>query len=189
MRSDWVIPLCTGHERLKDENGDKAHPTQKPEALLHRVIVATTNPGDVVLDPFFGTGTTGAVAKMLGRDFIGIEREAAYRKAATQRIDRVRRFDASALEVSGSKRAEPRVPFGQVVERGMLRPGEELFSLGNRFKAKVRADGTLIGNDVKGSIHQVGAALEGARDGKMVPIDILRQQIRAEMEADGARPH
>ena len=201
MRSDWVIPLCTGHERLKDENGDKAHPTQKPEALLHRVIVATTNPGDVVLDPFFGTGTTGAVAKMLGRDFIGIEREAAYRKAAAERIERVRRFDASALEVSGSKRAEPRVPFGQVVERGMLRPGEELFSLGNRFKAKVRADGTLIGNDVKGSIHQVGAALEGApscngwtywhfkRDGKMVPIDILRQQIRAEMEADGARPH
>ena len=201
MRSDWVIPLCTGHERLKDENGDKAHPTQKPEALLHRVIVATTNPGDVVLDPFFGTGTTGAVAKMLGRDFIGIEREAAYRTAAAERIARVRRFDASALEVSGSKRGEPRVPFGQVVERGMLRPGEELFSLGNRHKAKVRADGTLIGNDVKGSIHQVGAALEGApscngwtywhfrRDGKMVPIDILRQQIRAEMEADGSRTH
>ncbi len=201
MRSDWVIPLCTGHERLKDENGDKAHPTQKPEALLHRVIVATTNPGDVVLDPFFGTGTTGAVAKMLGRDFIGIEREEAYRKAAADRIARIRRFDASALEVTGSKRAEPRVPFGQVVERGMLRPGEELFSIGNRFKAKVRADGTLIGNDVKGSIHQVGAALEGApscngwtywhfkRDGKMVPIDILRQQIRAEMEADGTRAH
>ena len=201
MRSDWVIPLCTGGERVKDDAGDKAHPTQKPEALLHRVLLGTTNPGDVVLDPFFGTGTTGAVAKMLGRDFIGIEREAAYRKAAAERIERVRRFDASALEVSGSKRAEPRVPFGQVVERGMLRPGEELFSLGNRFKAKVRADGTLIGNDVKGSIHQVGAALEGApscngwtywhfkRDGKMVPIDILRQQIRAEMEADGARPH
>jgi modification methylase len=201
MRSDWVIPLCTGHERLKNEAGDKAHPTQKPEALLHRVIVATTNPGDVVLDPFFGTGTTGAVAKMLGRDFVGIEREAAYRQAAADRIARVRKFDASALEVSGSKRAEPRVPFGQVVERGMLRPGEQLFSLGNRFMAKVRADGTLIGNDVKGSIHQVGAALEGApscngwtywhfkRDGKMVPIDILRQQIRAEMEADGSRTH
>jgi modification methylase len=114
------------------------------------VIVATTNPGDVILDPFFGTGTTGAVAKMLGRDFIGIEREEAYRKAAQARIDRVRRFDASALEITGSKRSEPRVPFGQVVERGMLRPGEELFSLGNRHKAKVRADGTLIGNDVKG---------------------------------------
>ena len=198
MRSDWVLPICTGHERLKNDAGDKAHPTQKPESLLHRILLATTNPGDVVLDPFFGTGTTGAVAKMLGRDFIGIEREEAYRKVAAERLARVRRFDASALETTGSKRSEPRVPFGQVVERGMLRPGEELFSLGNRFKAKVRADGTLIGNDVKGSIHQVGAALEGApscngwtywhfkRDGKMIPIDLLRQQIRAEMEADQA---
>ena len=201
MRSDWVLPICTGHERIKDENGDKAHPTQKPESLLHRVLIATTNPGDVVLDPFFGTGTTGAVAKMLGRDFIGIEREEAYRKVAAERISRVRRFDASALEVTGSKRSEPRVPFGQVVERGMLRPGEELYSIGNRHSAKVRADGTLIGLDVKGSIHQVGAHMEGApscngwtywhfkRDGKMIPIDILRQQIRAEMEADQGRPH
>ena len=196
MRSDWVLPICTGHERLKDENGDKAHPTQKPESLLHRVLIATTNPGDVVLDPFFGTGTTGAVAKMLGRDFIGIEREAAYRRVAQDRIDRVRRFDSTALEITGSKRSEPRVPFGQVVERGMLRPGEVLYSIGNRHSAKVRVDGTLIGNDVKGSIHQVGAHLESApscngwtywhfkRDGKMIPIDILRQQIRAEMEAD-----
>jgi len=201
MRSDWVLPICTGHERLKDENGDKAHPTQKPESLLHRVLIATTNPGDVVLDPFFGTGTTGAVAKMLGRDFIGIEREEAYRKVAAERISRVRRFDTLALEITGSKRAEPRVPFGQVVERGMLRPGEELYSIGSRHSAKVRADGTLIGSDVKGSIHQVGAHMEGApscngwtywhfkRDGKMIPIDILRQQIRAEMEADQGRPH
>ena len=202
MRSDWVLPICTGHERLKDSSGAKAHPTQKPESLLHRVMIATTNPGDVVLDPFFGTGTTGAVAKMLGRDFIGIEREESYRKVAAERLARVRKFDTSALEITGSKRNEPRVPFGQVVERGMLRPGEALFSIGNRFKVTVRADGTLIGNDVKGSIHQVGAHLEGApscngwtywhfkRDGKMVPIDILRQQIRAEMEADQAgRPH
>ena len=202
MRSDWVLPICTGHERLKDAAGNKAHPTQKPESLLHRVMIATTNPGDVVLDPFFGTGTTGAVAKMLGRDFIGIEREESYRHVAAERLARVRKFDASALEITGSKRNEPRVPFGQVVERGMLRPGEALFSIGNRFKVTVRADGTLIGNDVKGSIHQVGAHLEGApscngwtywhfkRDGKMVPIDILRQQIRAEMEADQAgRPH
>ncbi|MFV0492079.1 MAG: site-specific DNA-methyltransferase [Pseudorhodobacter sp.] len=199
MRSDWVLPICTGHERLKDEAGDKAHPTQKPESLLHRVLIATTNPGDVVLDPFFGTGTTGAVAKMLGRDFIGIEREPAYRKAAAARLAKIRRFDAASLEVSASKRAEPRVPFGQLVERGMLRPGEALYSIGNRYKAKVRADGTLIGDDVKGSIHQVGAAYEGApscngwtywhfkRDGKMIPIDILRQQIRAEM-AEG-RPN
>jgi len=200
MRSDWVIPLCTGHERLKDENGDKAHPTQKPEALLHRVLVATTNPGDVVLDPFFGTGTTGAVAKMLGRDFIGIEREESYRRAAAERIARIRKFDASALEVTGSKRAEPRVPFGQVVERGMLRPGEELTGPRGHV-AKVRADGTLAGKDMTGSIHQVGAAYEGApscngwtywhfkRDGRMIPIDILRQQIRAELEAEATRPN
>ncbi|MCG6904859.1 MAG: site-specific DNA-methyltransferase [Rhodobacter sp.] len=192
MRSDWVLPICTGHERLKDGNGDKAHPTQKPESLLHRILIGTTNQGDVVLDPFFGTGTTGAVAKMLGRDFIGIEREAAYRKVAERRLDRVRRLDRSALEVSTSKRAEPRVPFGQLVERGMLRPGEVLTSM-NGKTAKVRADGTLVASDVKGSIHQVGAALEGApscngwtywqfkRDGKQVPIDVLRQQIRAEM--------
>lgn len=193
MRSDWVLPICTGHERLKNDEGDKAHPTQKPESLLHRVLVGTTNPGDVVLDPFFGTGTTGAVAKMLGRDYIGIEREAAYRAVAEKRLARTRRFDREALQVSTSKRAEPRVPFGQLIERGMLRPGEELYSMNNRYKAKVRADGTLVGGDHRGSIHQVGAALEGApscngwtywcikREGKPVPIDIFRQQIRAEM--------
>lgn len=192
MRSDWVLPICNGGERLKDENGDKAHPTQKPESLLHRVLVGSTNPGDVVLDPFFGTGTTGAVAKMLGRDFIGIEREAAYRKVAAERISRVRPFEKSALEVTQSKRAEPRVPFGQLVERGMLRPGEMLMNARGQ-SAKVRADGTLIGDDIKGSIHQVGAHLEGApscngwtywhfkREGKVVPIDVLRQQIRSEM--------
>ncbi|MFC0341532.1 site-specific DNA-methyltransferase [Paracoccus niistensis] len=193
MRSDWNLPICTGGERLKDAEGGKAHPTQKPESLLHRVLVGTTNPGDVVLDPFFGTGTTGAVAKMLGRDWIGIERDAAYREVAERRLSRVRRLDAASLATTTSKRAEPRVPFGQVVERGMLRPGEELVSLGGRHTVRVRADGSLIGRDVKGSIHQVGAALEGApscngwtywhfrRDGKMIPIDILRQQIRAEM--------
>jgi modification methylase len=198
MRSDWVIPLCTGGERLKDANGDKAHPTQKPEALLHRILIATTHPGDVVLDPFFGTGTTGAVAKMLGRSYIGIEREDAYRKVAAERLDRVRAYDRSALEITGSKRAEPRVPFGQVVERGMLRPGEVLTSPRGKT-ARVRADGTLISDETKGSIHQVGAALEGApscngwtywhfkRDGQMIPIDILRQQIRAEM--DGSPAH
>ena len=193
MRSDWVWPICTGHERLKDENGDKAHPTQKPESLLHRVLVGSTNPGDVILDPFFGTGTTGAVAKMLGRNFIGIERDEAYRKVAEKRISKVRKYDSEALAVTTGKRAEPRVPFGQLVERGMLRPGEELLSLNGRYKAKVRADGTLVGADIKGSIHQVGAKLEGApscngwtywgykRDGKTVPIDMLRQQIRSEM--------
>ncbi len=192
MRSDWVLPICNGHERLKNEKGDKAHPTQKPESLLHRILVATTNPGDVVLDPFFGTGTTGAVAKKLGREFIGIEREAEYRAVAEKRLSEVRRFDRSSLEVSTSKRAEPRVPFGQLVERGLLNPGEELVSPRGKV-AKIRADGTLVVSNTKGSIHQVGAKLEGApscngwtywhfrRDGKTVPIDLLRQQIRSEL--------
>lgn len=192
MRSDWVLPICTGHERLKDSNGDKAHPTQKPEALLHRIILGTTDPGDVVLDPFFGTGTTGAVAKMLGRSWIGIEREETYREVARRRLDNIRKFDAISLEVTASKRAEPRVPFGQLVERGFLRPGETLVSPRGKA-AKVRADGTLVADGIKGSIHQVGAALENApscngwtywhikKDGKPVSIDVFRQQIRAEM--------
>jgi modification methylase len=195
MRSDWLLPICNGHERIKDADGHKAHPTQKPESLLHRIIVGSTNPGDVILDPFFGSGTTGAVAKKLGRDFIGIEREGPYRKVATKRIADIRRLDQDSLQVSTSKRAEPRVPFGQLVERGMLRPGEMLHSLNGRHSAKIRADGTLIAHDTRGSIHQVGAALEGApscngwtywcfrKEGKKIPIDLLRQQIRAEMQA------
>ena len=193
MRSDWVLPICNGHERLKNDAGEKAHPTQKPEGLLHRVIVGSSNPADVVLDPFFGTGTTGAVAKMLGRDYIGIEREAAYRAVAEKRLAGVRRYDRDSLQVSASRRAAPRIPFGQLIERGMLRPGEVLTSANGKSAAKVRADGTLVADGVNGSIHQVGAALEGApscngwtywcinRDGKRVPIDIFRQQIRAEM--------
>jgi modification methylase len=193
MRSDWTIPLCTGHERLKDANGDKAHPTQKPEALLHRILVATTNPGDVVLDPFFGTGTTGAVARMLGRRWIGIEREPAYIAAATARIGDVRPYDRASIVTTTAKRNEPRVPFGALVERGLLRPGEVLEGPRGQT-AKVRADGTLVTSDHAGSIHQVGAALDGApscngwtfwhfrREGQRIPIDILRQQLRAEMD-------
>ena len=195
MRSDWLLPICNGGERIKDAEGNKAHPTQKPESLLHRVLVGSTKPGDVILDPFFGSGTTGAVAKRLGRHFIGIEREAAYREVAEKRIADIRRFDKASLEVTQSKRSEPRVPFGQLVERGMLNPGEVLHSLNGRYTAKVRADGTLISSEAKGSIHQVGAALEGApscngwtywsykRDGKAIPIDVLRQQIRSELKS------
>ncbi|MEL6234992.1 MAG: site-specific DNA-methyltransferase [Pseudomonadota bacterium] len=195
MRSDWVIPLCTGSERLKDVDGAKAHPTQKPEALLHRVIVGSTRPGDVVLDPFFGTGTTGAVAKRLRRRFIGIERDPAYVAAARARIDRVQPVTAEAVTVTPSRRAEPRVPFGQLVERGMLAPGEVLVSQCGRHQARVRADGTLVSSDARGSIHQVGAAVQGAPscngwtywhvklEGRPVPIDIFRQQIRAELAA------
>ena len=194
MRSDWVLPICSGGERLKGADGAKAHPTQKPESLLHRILVGTTNTGDVVVDPFFGTGTTGSVAKRLGRHWIGIEREREYIDAARKRLANVKPHDASTLEVTRSKRAEPRIPFGQLVERGLLAPGHVLESLNGRHKAKVRADGTLVAADVKGSIHKVGAELQGApscngwtywcfrKDGKPVPIDVLRQQLRAEME-------
>ena len=194
MRSDWEFPICSGQERLKTEDGDKAHPTQKPEALLHRLILGTTQPGDVVLDPFFGTGTTGAAAKRLGRDWIGIEREESYIRAARKRIGNIVAGSAESLEVTKSKRKEPRIPFGRLVERKMLEPGEVLVSANGRHTAKVRADGSLISADAVGSIHQVGAAVEGApscngwtfwhfrRDGRRVPIDVLRQQIRSEVQ-------
>ena len=193
MRSDWVLPICSGSERIKGKDGAKAHPTQKPESLLHRVIVGTTDPGDVVLDPFFGTGTTGAVAKRLGRRFVGIEREAGYIQVARERLAATKKHDAAALRVTRGKRAEPRIPFGQLVERRLLEPGDILQSANGRHTAKVRADGTLVTADTTGSIHKVGAELQGApscngwtywhfrKDGKPVPIDVLRQQLRAEM--------
>ncbi len=197
MRSDWLIPLCTGAERLKTEAGDKLHPTQKPEALLHRVLIASTRPGDIVLDPFFGVGTTGAVAKRLGRRWIGIEREAEYAAAAEARIAEIEPLAPDAAAVTTPRRAEPRVAFGQLVERGLVSAGEVMVSPNGRRSAKVRADGTLIAASHAGSIHQVGAALESApscngwtywhveRDGARVPIDLLRQQVRAEMAEAG----
>ncbi|MCK5519040.1 MAG: site-specific DNA-methyltransferase, partial [Alphaproteobacteria bacterium] len=139
MRSDWTIPLCTGGERLKKLDGKKAHPTQKPEALLHRVILSSTEIGDVVLDPFFGTGTTGAVAKKLGRDFIGIEKEREYIAFAKERLSAIKQGDDESLLKTIEKRSEPRVPFGQVVEQGMLTPGTVLFDHSRRFTARVRA--------------------------------------------------
>lgn len=193
MRSDWMLPLCTGSERLKSDDGGKLHPTQKPESLLYRVIMASTNPGDVVVDPFFGTGTTGASAKRLGRHYIGIEQDEGYIAAARRRIAAVEEVEDKQLLLTPSKRAEPRVPFGTVVERGMLKPGCLLTDASGRFKAKVKADGTIISSDFHGSIHQVGAAVQGAQacngwtfwhvqNGKnRVAIDVLRQQIRAEM--------
>ena len=193
MRSDWLLPICAGPERLRGADGAKAHPTQKPEALLHRILVGTTKPGDLVLDPFLGSGTTGAVAKRLGRRFIGIERDPAYVALARNRIDRVRPHEPQALAVTRGRRAEPRIPFGELVERRLLEPGEVLESFNGRHQAKVRADGSLVIAQMTGSIHQVGAALEGApscngwtywcfrRDGRPVPIDVLRQQLRAEL--------
>src|SRR5260221_7461845 len=161
MRSDWLIPLCGGPERLRDGAGRKAHPTQKPEALLHRVLLASTRPGDIVLDPFFGTGTTGAVAKRLGRHFIGIERDPAYAKLPRRRLAAVKPAPDQAVAVE-SRREAPRVPFGSLVERGLLRPGEVLFDQTRRHTARVRADGTLISAEHRGSIHSVGAQGQGA---------------------------
>ncbi|MBO6835482.1 MAG: site-specific DNA-methyltransferase [Alphaproteobacteria bacterium] len=195
MRSDWTMPICTGHERLKDDDGSKAHPTQKPEALLHRVILSSTEPGQVVLDPFLGSGTTAAVAKRLGRRWIGIEREEKYLKIARRRIAaEPEAADADAISYTTPKRKEPRVPFGMLVERGMLSPGTVLISPCRRHTAKVRSDGTIISADHRGSIHQVGAAVQGApscngwtywqvkSDGtQSIPIDAFRQRIRAEL--------
>ena len=198
MRSDWTIPLCTGAERLKKDDGQKAHPTQKPEALLHRVILSSTDVGDVVLDPFFGTGTTGAVAKKLGRDYIGIERDADYITHAKERIAAIKTGDDTSLLRPVEKRQEPRIPFGQVVELGLLPAGTTLFDHSRRYSARVRADGNLVARnhvgDHKGSIHKVGAALQGLpscngwtfwhfeNKGKVWPLDVLRQEIRAQLE-------
>lgn len=193
MRSDWLIPICSGSERLRDEQGGKTHPTQKPEALLHRVILSSSRAGDVVLDPFFGSGTTGAVAKRLGRHWIGLEREEAYARAAERRISTVQPATPEDIELSRSKKEEPRIPFGWVVERGLLQPGTVLTDPSRRFAAKVRADGSLITGDAVGSIHKIGAHVQGATacngwvfwhftvEGKLVPIDVLRQKLRAEL--------
>jgi modification methylase len=190
MRSDWLYPICAGPERLKDDGGRKAHPTQKPEALLGRILLATTNVGDVVLDPFFGTGTTGAVAQRFGRRWIGIERDEDYARAARERIAAVETIKASALETVRSKRAEPRVPFGTIIELGMLPPGSPLFDERRRVRAEVKADGSVALPGMQGSIHRVGAFAQGKsacngwtfwhfeREGKLTSIDTLRESAK-----------
>ncbi len=198
MRSDWHLPICNGPERLKDKNGKKVHTTQKPESLLYRVILASTNPGDVILDPFFGTGTTGAVAKKLGRKYIGIEREQTYIDYAQKRLDAISEIiDDTLLEPMGSKKTEPRIPFGSVIEHGLLKPGQKLFDAKRKFCAVVRADGSLQTGAQSGSIHRLGAQLQGIPscngwtfwhlpsekegDKKMIAIDSLRQQLKEEI--------
>jgi len=193
MRSDWLFPICTGGERLKDENDDKVHPTQKPESLLYRVLMATTKPGDVVVDPFFGTGTTGAVAKKLGRHFIGCEREGEYINAALKRIASIKPLEKIVLETVKGKRAEKRVAFGSLIEQGLIMPGAKLVDSKRKYEATVRADGSLICNGHEGSIHKVGALVQDAaacngwtywhldREGEMTLIDDFRTQIRATM--------
>jgi modification methylase len=195
MRSDWTLALATGDERIKNAAGAKAHPTQKPEALLHRVILATTRPGDVILDPFFGVGTTGAAAKRLGRRYIGIEQNPGYVSLARSRIEKVIPATPEDLEVTGSKRDEPRVPFGQIVEAGLLNPGDTLYCPRGDHAAKVRADGSLVMGSLSGSIHKMGALVQSApacngwtywhirTDKGLAPIDVLRAKVRAEMAA------
>lgn len=191
MRSDWLLPICSGNERLK-QDGRKAHPTQKPEALLHRVVVAGTRMGDVILDPFFGTGTTGAVARRLGRSFIGIERDLDYLALARERLAATKRAGIDELLTTPSKREEPRIPFGSLVEAGMIDIGEVLSDERRRWFARVRADGNVVSAEVTGSIHRVGAHVQRApacngwtfwhidRGGRLVPIDLLRTKLRAD---------
>jgi modification methylase len=186
MRSDWVLPICNGAERLK-KGGRKVHPTQKPESLLYRVMLATTNAGDVVLDPFFGTGTTGAVAKRLGREWIGCEREGDYREAALERIEMALPLDERALKTMQSKRTAPKVAFGTLIETGWIKPGTRLTDKKGRVEAAVRADGSLECGSEIGSIHGLGKELQGApscngwtfwhleHEGKVKPIDAIRQ--------------
>src|SRR3954468_157667 len=190
MRSDWTIPICAGGERVKSD-GVKAHPTQKPEALLYRVLLACTNKGDVVLDPFFGTGTTGAVARRLGRHWIGIEREQRYVDVARARIDSTLELDESAMKVMASRATQPKLPFGTLVASGAVMPGTMLTDSRRRWRARVLADASVELDGQLGSIHKIGAAAQGApacngwtfwhveRDGTLVPLDALRQDYLA----------
>src|SRR4051794_21146228 len=193
VRSDWTIPLCTGDERIKGRDGKKLHPTQKPEALLARVILSSSRPGDLILDPFSGTGTTGATAKRLGRRFIGIERDAAYAAAARERISGVEPLPEASLAPFMTAREAPRVPFSALLERGMVKPGETVFDAKRKVSALVRAEGALQLGNVVGSIHRIGALAQGAgacngwsfwhveRNKKLMLIDEFRSEIRATM--------
>jgi len=195
MRSDWLIPLCSGGERLKNETGRKLHPTQKPEALLARIMLSSTKPDDVILDPFFGSGTTGAVARRLGRNFVGIERESHYIEQARARIDNVEPLKGATLELLKPKRSQPRVAFLSLIEAGLLAPGAILYDKGRKHGAIVRADGTIVCRGEAGSIHMVGRNVQGIEScngwtfwhyeekGELKLIDTLRAQIRQQMEA------
>ncbi len=193
VRSDWLLPICTGGERLKDTSGRKTHPTQKPEALLARVILAASNPGDLVLDPFFGSGTTGAVAKRLRRDYVGVEREETYASAAKARIDAVEALDLATVAVAPTKRSEPRIAFSSLVEAGLVAPGAILTDPKRQHKALVRADGALAIGGIVGSIHKTGALVQGLPAcngwtfwhyedaGRLLPIDDLRSRARVQL--------
>ncbi|MBC8048730.1 MAG: site-specific DNA-methyltransferase, partial [Chitinophagales bacterium] len=193
MRSDWLIPICSGPERLKDDDGRKAHPTQKPEALITRILLGTTKPGDLVIDPFFGTGTTGAVAKLLGRRFIGMERDEDYARAAEERIAAVEPLKSHEVKALRGKRSEPRVPFGALLDLGILKPGMWLTDAKATLRASIVADGTLACGGAQGSIHKMGARVQGRpvcngwtfwhfeASGARQPIDALRDEARRQL--------
>jgi modification methylase len=198
MRSDWLFPICNGGERLKNDKGQKTHPTQKPEALLARILMAASHPGHIVLDPFFGSGTTGAVARRLNRSFIGIERDPIYAAAARQRINAITPLPAAAVNAAPTKRSEPRIAFASVVEAGLITPGSFVYNAKAGVKAQVRADGCLALGDIVGSIHKIGALAQGlpacngwtywhieSKDGLRV-IDHLREHMRATLKKIGA---
>jgi len=195
VRSDWTLPLCTGEERLKGVDGKKLHPTQKPAALLARVILSSSRPDDLVLDPFSGTGTTGAVAKLLRRRFIGFEREEAYATAARRRIAAVEPLPTESLAPFMTAREAPRVPFSALIERGLVSAGARLVDAKRRHAALVRADGAITLGGTVGSIHRIGALAQGleACNGwtfwhvestkGLISIDALRAEVRAGMAA------
>jgi modification methylase len=200
MRSDWLMPICSGGERLKDDEGLKVHTTQKPEALLYRVLMTATKPGDVILDPFFGTGTTGAVAKKMGRNFIGIERETRYIEAAQARIDAISTADSDSLTIA-TKREEARIPFAMLLENGLLNPGTVLTCPKGKNKARVHTDGSLVMEGQKASIHKMGATIQNAPScngwtywhhespqGKAIPIDELRKILRQKIATSSQSP-
>ena len=188
IRSDWTIPICNGKERLK-KNGKKIHSTQKPEALLHRILLANTNKGDTVFDPFLGTGTTAVVAKKLGRIYCGIEKEKKYFKTSENRINKTKTIEDNCLDVVQNNRLKPRIPFGSLIEMGILKPGTILFDANKKLNAKVMIDGSLKYKNSEGSIHKVAARIMGTesyngwtywhyyKEGRLFSIDQLRQRL------------
>ncbi len=188
MRSDWILPICNGRERIK-KNGKKVHSTQKPESLLHRVLLASTNKGDFVFDPFLGTGTTAVVAKKLGRNYFGIEKEKKYFKTAKQRLEKIIKIEDHYLDAIKNNKSKPRIPFGSLVELGIIKPGMSIFDQKKEVNATIMADGSIKHQNSEGSIHKVAAKIIGAdscngwtywhyiKNGFMLPIDNLRQKF------------
>jgi site-specific DNA-methyltransferase (adenine-specific)/modification methylase len=188
MRSNWDLPICNGSERLK-KNGKKVHSTQKPEALLHRILLATSKKDDLILDPFLGSGTTATVAKKLGRNYFGIEKEKTYFKAAEERLRKTKPIEDEYLDTIQNNRSKPRIPFGSLVELGIIKPGTTIFDNKRKISAKIMADGSIKHAQTEGSIHKVAASILGAEScngwtfwhcklgNSFVPIDNLRQKF------------